>query len=57
MTYTEGLKFLIFVMGFPAILSFIVGLFEPAFSPVLFQFGMGMTTMIVLLVYGKKYFA
>jgi maltodextrin utilization protein YvdJ len=57
LSYKEGIKFLILVMGLPAILSFIVGLMEPAFSPVLFQFGMGLTTMIVLLIHGRKYFA
>jgi maltodextrin utilization protein YvdJ len=55
--YVDSIKFLIFMMGLPTVLSFIVGLFEPAFSPVFFQFGMGISTMIVMLVYGKRYFA
>lgn len=56
-TYKESLKFLVFMMGLPAMLSFIVGLIQPAFSPVFFQLGMGIATMAVMLIYGKKYFA
>ncbi|MBU1141234.1 MAG: DUF1189 domain-containing protein [Firmicutes bacterium] len=56
-TYKDSLKFLVYMMGVPALLSFIVGLVEPAFSPVFFQLGMGISTMIVMLVYGKRYFA
>ncbi len=55
--YVESLKFLVLMMGLPALLSFIVGLIEPAFSPVFFQFGMGLATMLTMLVYGKKVFA
>lgn len=56
-TYVDSLKFLVYMMAVPAILSFVVGIFEPAFSPVFFQLGMGIITMIVMLRYGKKYFA
>ncbi|MBU1093494.1 MAG: DUF1189 domain-containing protein [Firmicutes bacterium] len=55
-TYLDSIKFLVYIMGVPALLSFFVGLMEPAFSPVLFQLGMGIITMVVMLVYGKKYF-
>ncbi|MCR3906888.1 MAG: DUF1189 domain-containing protein [Tenericutes bacterium] len=55
--YIDSLKFLVFIMGLPAMLSFLVGFVEPAFSPVFFQFGMGLITMVVMLVYGKKEFA
>ncbi|MDI6453223.1 DUF1189 family protein [Peloplasma aerotolerans] len=55
--YIDSLKFLVFIMGVPAMLSFLVGFVEPAFSPVFFQFGMGLITMVVMLVYGKKEFA
>jgi maltodextrin utilization protein YvdJ len=54
--YTESLKFLVLMMGLPALLSFLVGLIEPAFSPVFFQFGMGLATMLTMLIYGKKVF-
>ncbi len=56
-TYLDSIKFLVYIMAVPALLSFFVGLMEPAFSPVLFQLGMGIITMVVMLVYGKKYFA
>ena len=56
-TYKESLKFLVLMMGLPALLSFLVGLIEPAFSPVFFQFGMGLATMLTMLIYGKKVFA
>ncbi|MDO9628840.1 MAG: DUF1189 family protein, partial [Acholeplasmataceae bacterium] len=56
-TYKESIKFLVLIMGLPALLSFIVGLIEPAFSPVFFQLGMGLTVMLTMLLYGKKTFA
>lgn len=55
-TYINSLKFLIYTMGIPALLSFVVGFIEPAFSPVFFQFGMGLSTMVNMLVNGKKVF-
>ncbi len=55
--YSESLKFLVLIMGLPAVLSFMIGLIEPAFSPVFFQFGMGLATMLTMLIYGKKVFA
>ncbi|PKK93628.1 MAG: hypothetical protein CVV61_03695 [Tenericutes bacterium HGW-Tenericutes-6] len=54
--YIDSLKFLIYTMGIPALLSFIIGFIEPTFSPVFFQFGMGISTMINMLVNGKKAF-
>lgn len=57
MSYMESLKFLVFLMGLPAILGFAVGLIEPAFGAVIFQFAMGITAMLVMLFYGKKVFA
>lgn len=56
-TFIDSIKFLILMMTVPALLSFGVGLFEPAFSPVFFQLGMGITTMVVMLIYGKRIFA
>lgn len=57
MTYIESLKFLVLLMGVPAIIGFMVGLIEPAFGAVLFQFSMGIIAMLIMLFYGKKYFA
>ncbi len=57
MTFGESIRFVILVMGLPAVLSLIVGLFIPAFSTVFFQLAMGLITMLVMLVYGRKTFA
>ncbi len=55
--YIDSLKFLIYTMTIPAILSFIVGFVSMAFSPVIYQFGVGIITMVVMLTHGKKVFA
>ena len=55
--YKESLIFLVYAMGFPAVISFIVGLFAPGVSTVLYQFSLGLIVMIVMLKYGKKEFA
>lgn len=57
MNYVQSIKFLVFLMGVPSIIGFIVGMIEPAFGAVLFQFSMGIIAMLVMLFYGKKYFA
>lgn len=57
MSYKESLKFLVFLMGVPALVGFVVGMIEPAFGVVLFQFSMGIIAMLVMLFYGKKVFA
>ncbi len=56
-TFIDSIKFLMLMMTLPALLSFGIGLYEPAFSPVFFQLGMGILTMVVMLVYGKRVFA
>ncbi|MBN2300159.1 MAG: DUF1189 family protein [Acholeplasmataceae bacterium] len=55
-TYIDSLKFLMLMTTIPALLSFVIGLFEPAFSPVFYQLGMGISTMLVMLIHGKKIF-
>lgn len=55
--YIDSLKFLIYTMTIPAILSFLIGLVSIAFSPVIYQFGVGIITMVVMLTHGKKVFA
>jgi maltodextrin utilization protein YvdJ len=57
MSFGESLRFIIFAMGLPAVLSLIVGLFVPAFSTVFFQLAMGLVTMLVMLIVGRKKFA
>jgi maltodextrin utilization protein YvdJ len=56
-TYKESLIFLVYAMGLPAVISFIVGLFAPGVSTVLYQFSIGLIVMVVMLKYGKKEFA
>jgi maltodextrin utilization protein YvdJ len=57
MSFGESVRFIIFAMGLPAVLSLIVGLFVPAFSTVFFQLAMGLVTMLVMLIVGRKKFA
>ena len=56
-TYKESLVFITYSMTLPSILSFGVGLFAPGFSTVIYQFGIGIILMVVMLKYGKKRFA
>lgn len=55
--YIDSLKFLIYTMTVPAILSFLISWISMAFSPVIYQFGVGIMTMVVMLTHGKKVFA
>jgi maltodextrin utilization protein YvdJ len=56
LTFRETTKMVVFAMGLPSIISLIVGFFEPTFAPVIFQFGIGIILMVVMLKYGKKTF-
>lgn len=56
MTFKESMKLIVFLMGLPAVLGLVIGLFVPAFSTVIYQLSMGIITMLVMLVYGKKRF-
>lgn len=56
MNYIQSIKFLVFLMGVPTLVGFVIGMIEPAFGAVLFQFSMGIIAMLVMLFYGKKYF-
>lgn len=56
MTYAQSMKLVVFAMGAPSLISFGIGFLEPSFSPVVFQFGMGIILMVVMLKYGKKTF-
>ncbi|TVP85900.1 MAG: DUF1189 domain-containing protein [Acholeplasmataceae bacterium] len=57
MTFTQSIKLVIFIMTLPAVASFFIGFFSPAFAPVIFQLGMGLITMLVMLIYGRKTYA
>ena len=56
MTYPESMKLVVFSMGIPSLISFVIGFLEPSFAPVVFQFGIGIILMVVMLKYGKKTF-
>lgn len=55
-SFAQSMKLVVFSMGVPSILSFFVGFLEPSFSPVVFQFGIGIVIMVVMLKYAKKIF-
>ncbi len=55
-TYKDSLIFIILAMGIPAVLSFLVGFVIPSIAPVIYQFGVGIVVMVVMLKYAKKYF-
>lgn len=56
-TYRESFNFIVFATGIPSILNFIIGLFMPAVSNVIFSMSLGLIVMLVMLIYGKKRFA
>ncbi|MFP4177985.1 MAG: DUF1189 family protein [Acholeplasmataceae bacterium] len=56
-TFSESVKLIVFLMGLPALLSLVIGLFVPAFSTVIYQLSMGIITMLVMLIYGKRRFS
>lgn len=56
-SYKESLIFIILAMGIPSVISFIVGFVAPSIAPVIYQFGVGIVVMGVMLKYGKQNFA
>jgi len=56
-SFKDSLAFLVIATGFPSVISFIVGLFLPGVSTVLYQFSIGLIVIVVMLKYGKKEFA
>lgn len=56
MSYKDTIKFVILMLTIPVFLSLIVGIIQPAFGTVVFQFGAGITIMLVMLKYGRKYY-
>jgi len=57
LSFIEGIKFVILSLGLPAVLTLIIGIFSPAFTPVVFQLSSGMTIMLVMLVFSKRTFS
>ncbi len=55
-TYKESVIFVILSMTIPAVISFIVGFIAPSIASVIYQFGVGIVVMAVMLKYGKKNF-
>ncbi len=57
MNYFDGIKIVISTMTIPSLLSFIIGFFTHALTPVIVQLGIGIILMIVMIKYGKKEFS
>lgn len=57
MSYFDGMKIVIATMTIPSFISFIIGFITHALAPIIFQFGVGIILMIVMLKYGKKEFS
>ena len=57
MSYFDGMKIVVASMTIPSIISFIIGFFTHALTPVIVQFGIGIILMIVMLKYGKSEFS
>ncbi len=56
LSFQDGFNFVILSTTLPSILSLIFGLILPGFAPVVFNLVLGMTVMLVLLVFSRKSF-
>lgn len=56
-SYKDSLVFVILSMGIPSVLSFIIGFVAPSLAPVIYQFGIGVVVMAVMIKYGKRSFS
>lgn len=57
MSYFDGVKIVISTMTIPSVISFVIGFFTHALTPIIVQFGIGIILMIVMLKYGKEEFS
>ena len=57
MSYLDGVKIVISTMTIPSIISFIIGFFTHALTPVIVQLGLGIVLMIVMIKYSKYEFS
>lgn len=57
MSYFDSVKIVIAAMTIPSVISFIIGFFTHALTPVIVQLGLGIILMIVMLKYGKNEFS
>ena len=56
-SYKDSIVFVILCMGIPSVLSFIIGFMLPSLAPVVYQFGIGIMVMAIMLKYGRHHFA
>ncbi|MBE0700764.1 MAG: DUF1189 family protein [Acholeplasmataceae bacterium] len=57
MTYFEGLNVVVFCMGLPTVLAFVIGIFAFQFVSLIMQFGIGIMVMVIMFKYAKSEFA
>jgi maltodextrin utilization protein YvdJ len=57
MSFFDGMKIVIATMTVPSVISFVIGFFTHALTPVIVQFGLGIILMIAMLKYGKYEFS
>lgn len=57
MSYIEGVKIVISTMTIPSVISFVIGFFTHALTPVIVQLGLGIILMLIMIKYGKKEFS
>ncbi len=57
MSYIDGVKIVISTMTIPSVISFIIGFFTHALTPVIVQLGLGIILMLIMIKYGKKEFS
>ncbi len=56
-SYKEAFNFIVFATGIPSLLNFVIGIFAPGISNVIYSMSLGIIVMVIMLVYGKKRFA
>lgn len=57
MSYIDGVKIVVSTMTIPSVISFIIGFFTHALTPVIVQLGLGIILMLIMIKYGKKEFS
>lgn len=56
MSVSESITFVVWMMTMPSVLSLFVAFIEPVFASVIYQFLVGISIMIVMLKYGRKFY-
>ncbi|WP_025724812.1 DUF1189 family protein [Acholeplasma granularum] len=57
LSFKEGLIFIILSSTLPSVLSLIFGLILPGFAPVVYNLSLGITVMLILLIFSRKNFS